>query len=476
LQSNNPCNKYKAKIHKDLGTLGIEFTLDRTISDFISNSARIDLDYVQSFAEFGNVLQGCLLSDWKQVVSDHFPEPVDLETVLPTHDRSSAENFSRMIDLFLTRTLNKRKPQDCQYIYMVPGGDHGIHKDLMTQPLDHLHWFQEMLQIAELLPAGDIVKPNAALQVERFYMSFHKSDHSEYVRSGHKLCDKTLTTLAQYFESTHNARVGDGLLQKKREDQIRQSACRDYHHELQSWDHDKLKHIADYQARSGWQRNRDKNFNRDNKSCERPPYRDQCKTGDKNCGGNRKTPAEGSAKKPCHVHGPDSKHSYAECRTNPKNQRSTNNNNNNYGKRAHDSHYQDNCHHSSDDKSRDAPVMSLVSSEGKVSANASTADRSHEKYHLDSYHIPKIWRLDYVPHKSPGNNALVSTESGSKKKPVQMPSQLPRSLTLTVEDIFPVDADDISMDDLFIKMIAGNGQTEEPGLDAHDGQTDAFFN
>ncbi len=89
-----------------------------------------------------------------------------------------AENFSRAIKLFLMQTLNEKKPRDCQYIYMAPGGDHGIHKDLMMQPLDHLHWFQEMLRIAELLPEGDIVSPNAALQVEWFYMSFHKSDHS----------------------------------------------------------------------------------------------------------------------------------------------------------------------------------------------------------------------------------------------------------------------------------------------------------
>ena len=145
LQSNNLHIKYKAKIHKDSGTLGIEFTLDRTIMDFITNSARFDLDYVQSFDEFGNVLQGRLLSEWKQILSDHFPKPVDLETVLPTHDRSLAENFSRAIKLFLMRTLNKKKPWDRQYIYMAPGGDHGIHKDLMTQPLDHLHRFQEML-------------------------------------------------------------------------------------------------------------------------------------------------------------------------------------------------------------------------------------------------------------------------------------------------------------------------------------------
>jgi hypothetical protein len=108
LQSNDPRNKYKAEIHKDSGTLGIEFTLDRTITNFITNSVRIDLDYVQSFAEFGNVLQGRLLSDWKQILSDHFPEPVDLETVLPTHDRSSAENFSHAINMFLMRTLNKK--------------------------------------------------------------------------------------------------------------------------------------------------------------------------------------------------------------------------------------------------------------------------------------------------------------------------------------------------------------------------------
>ena len=67
LQSNDPCNKYKAKIHKDLGGLGIKFTLNRTITDFIRGAKRVNLDYVQSFAEFGNMLQGCLLSDWKQV-------------------------------------------------------------------------------------------------------------------------------------------------------------------------------------------------------------------------------------------------------------------------------------------------------------------------------------------------------------------------------------------------------------------------
>ena len=77
-----------------------------------------------------------------------------------------------------------------------------------------------------------------------------------------------------------------------------------------------------------------------------------------------------------------------------------------------------------------------------------------------------------MPHKSPGNNALVEPELGLKKKSLQTPSQLPRSVSLnfTMADLF---ADDVSMDDSFIKV---DEQTEEPGLDAHDGQTDAFFN
>ena len=104
---------------------------------------------------------------------------------------------------------------------MAPGGDYGVHKDLMTSPMDHLHQFQEMLRFAELLPAGDIPPPNAALQVEWFYMTFHKSDRSEYVRSGRLLDEETISLLAEYFERLFNARLLDGSLQKKRDEQIR---------------------------------------------------------------------------------------------------------------------------------------------------------------------------------------------------------------------------------------------------------------
>jgi len=129
LQSNDPRNKYKAEIPKDSGGLGIEFTLDRTITEFIRGAERVNLDYVQSFAEFGYVLQGRLISNWKQVLDDYFPEPADPESVSPDHDPSTADSFKRAIKLFLKHTLNEPKPRDRQWIYMMPGGDYGVRKD-----------------------------------------------------------------------------------------------------------------------------------------------------------------------------------------------------------------------------------------------------------------------------------------------------------------------------------------------------------
>ncbi len=108
LQSNDLRNKYTAKIHKDDGLLGVEFTLDKTISEFICVSEKLNLDYVTSFAEFGNVLLGCYQADWKQVLHEHFPVPVDTEVVRPAQDCALAENFLHAIDLFLTCTLNKK--------------------------------------------------------------------------------------------------------------------------------------------------------------------------------------------------------------------------------------------------------------------------------------------------------------------------------------------------------------------------------
>jgi len=97
---------------------------------------------------------------------------------------------------------------------------------------------------------------------------------------------------------------------------------------------------------------------------------------------------------------------------------SNNNNNYYYVKRAHDVHYHDNCRRSSNDESRKDPVMSFTSNKTQTSMLPSVASRTHENYHLDSFHIPKKSGSGDVPHKSPGNNALVEHEMGLKKKSV----------------------------------------------------------
>ncbi len=72
----------------------------------------------------------------------------------------------------------------------------------------------------ELLPAGYIPPPNAALQVEWFNMSFHCSDNSECVRSGQKPIDEMLDLLAKYFKVILNPKLSNSLLQLKCEEQI----------------------------------------------------------------------------------------------------------------------------------------------------------------------------------------------------------------------------------------------------------------
>ncbi len=124
-QSNNPRNKSHVEIHKDNGKYGIEFTIDKTIPKFNKGAEKCDLSWSDSFVEFENVLQGHHKTAWKQRLHEHFPEPVNAMVPVPAmQDCSLEESFHQAIQLFIQRTLNKKKPRDRQYIYMQPGGDY----------------------------------------------------------------------------------------------------------------------------------------------------------------------------------------------------------------------------------------------------------------------------------------------------------------------------------------------------------------
>ncbi len=109
-------NKMKAEIHIDSGRLGVEFTANKTIPDFNKGAKKIHLNWTNSFEEFENVLEGQYKMAWKQIMHDHFSEPVVTAMVPSEQDRLLEENFCRAIELFLKKALHKEKPRDCQYI------------------------------------------------------------------------------------------------------------------------------------------------------------------------------------------------------------------------------------------------------------------------------------------------------------------------------------------------------------------------
>ncbi len=110
---------------------------------------------------------------------------------------------------------------------------------------------------------------------------------------------------------------------------------------------------------------------------ERRPYDARSKKGP--------PPREDKGLKPCHVHGEYAKHSYEECRTNPRNwvDKARENNNNKYARPRHESHYHhDACYASSDDESRGSHHTPMPS-DGDVASAMSDGSKSVKNFHLE---------------------------------------------------------------------------------------------
>ncbi len=118
--------------------------------------------------------------------------------------------------------------------------------------------------------------------------------------------------------------------------------------------------------------------------------------------------------------------------------------------------------------SRATTRASSAASDGKESANKSSNYWSAGNYNLVVLSKKEDGQCaSQVPRKE----GTCDSELGhTKKGNLQMLSHLPRSLNMTFDNMF---RNDVSMHS-FIKTIAG--KTDEPGLDAHDSKTDAFFN
>ena len=399
LQSNDPANKAKAKVFRDNGAFGLEWTIDCTIPDFNAGTVKINLGYRYSYAEFENCLGGALKSAWKHVVDTHFPEPTDPTVAVPSaQDRDNAENFPKALELWLQRAHNEKKMRDRQWIYLAPGGTYVFKKELKTKPVDHQHRFEELVRLTKLLPAGDIADPNEGLQVEWFYNSFHKEDRAEYVKSGQKLAKESIESLVEYFGTIYETQVINGELDRKREALVRASENRRVRRELRERYVRKLDYYADKRRTSRSRDQHRERRERRNKSHERGDYK----------GGNRqndKRDYEGKSFKPCHVHGEQAKHSYDDCRTNPKNR------NKGYAghkKREHASHHvahDDN----KDDESSASSRTSRGSGESTGSSESSCETPMHDSHHVE-FHIPR-------KRSSPDVTQLAAKKTRKGEKP-----------------------------------------------------------
>jgi hypothetical protein len=126
--------------------------------------------------EFENVLGDRYRTTWLKVLNKNFPEHLENESEAARKRKkcNKKEIFYRGISLFICAILGDRKPHDRHYIYMQPGDDYLIRKDLMTPPHIHVSHFKEMLCIVEALPAGYMTKPLDAIALQLFYMLLKK--------------------------------------------------------------------------------------------------------------------------------------------------------------------------------------------------------------------------------------------------------------------------------------------------------------
>jgi len=134
------------------------------------------------------------------------------------------------------------------------------------------------------------------------------------------------------------------------------------------------------------------------------------------------------------------KHTYEECRDNPKNCKpnSGNRNNNNSKKHHHDAHYHDERYISSQDESPDNHHMPEPSNNDgtKSSANSGDGERDEEYYHVATSKIPRKKRKVGVvqrdfQHEKPSHSAKHVTPSLLKNELDESSKEIEKSGDVT---------------------------------------------
>jgi hypothetical protein len=203
--------------------------------------------------------------------------------------------------------------------------------------------------------------------------------------------------------------LSKGLVPRRQLDKIRANAKREMRHELRERYDRKLRHFSEKRRteRLCSMRRDDGHCRRDygkRREDKRRPYDARDKKGP--------PPREDKGFKPCHVHGEYAKHSYEECRANPRNRvdKKRDANNNKPAHPRHESHYQHDARYaSSNDKSRgshDTPMPR----DGEVASGMSDgSSKSAKNYHLQRV-IPQKHTLTKVAVQSHKGNPTKSSK------------------------------------------------------------------
>jgi len=229
-------------------------------------------------------------------------------------------------------------------------------------------------------------------------MTFHKSERDQFIMSGRRLAEETIESVTEYFESLYNVKKSSGKLQKQleqrdhRRDEARGSIKSKYD--------DKLRSMADERRTS-----RSRTY-RDNRNCDRG-YKTSRHSEHKCDKSERKAPPEFTGK-PCHVHGDKARHTYEDCRDNPKNRKSSGSNrDDNNRKRSYDVHHHDERYLSSQDESPEEHCTPEPSDdEGMLSVSSGESHREEENYHVDTVKVPRKKRKVSVARRSASRKNL----------------------------------------------------------------------
>ncbi len=165
--------------------------------------------------------------------------------------------------------------------------------------------------------------PNKALQLKWFYMAFHSEDHAKYVKSGQCLCNKTLESVAEYFENIFNSQVARGSLAKKGKRQIEHCMKCKMHQALRRQFDENVRHIMEQcHGSDGCHSRQSKTYychnykwkDRDHSDCHHNYNKSEKKQEDKTC-----SDCSYKAFKPSPMHRPKNNHTFKGCYKNPKN-------------------------------------------------------------------------------------------------------------------------------------------------------------